>query len=437
MFFHWTACAYCYFGTSQYIASNFFYILLESPKSTYQDDIEYVGVLESEVLGGADTDNTNVLYVMSPLNKYIVSFFWAVTATTGIGRDIRPTTSLEYMFAIIMVVMGFGVYAYIIGGVTNSLNVAESETRILRRKIQTINTFLKKQKHIHPILRERVKDWYMYRYSRKGLGSMMFEEKFEDLQDSLKLELKLLMRMPTVQSVPLFSFIDSSMCTIDIIERLKPQLMIPGEIIFFENEVSDGLYILIEGNVEVRRTCEETNKEKLIITLSPPCVFGEISLLLKQSRNSTVAALTHAEALKLDKADFEDVMKRYPKFFIAMKNMTNIKADLGWKRIRTMLKVARTARLWCVPEISMKDIFGLGNKGEVPSNSILSRQRLYENNNQIYQHYVLKFGKNSNNNKEEKCSREKWKEIRPTCIGRVTSLEGGGSISNDDHHDVG
>ena len=75
-----------------------------------------------------------------------------------------------------------------------------------------------------------------------------------------------------------------------------------GEIIFYEDDVGDYLYIIVNGEVEVFTTRD--GKENLIGKLGKGEYFGEMALLNQRSRLATVRCLSSVDVLALRKSDF-------------------------------------------------------------------------------------------------------------------------------------
>lgn len=73
-----------------------------------------------------------------------------------------------------------------------------------------------------------------------------------------------------------------------------------GDILCYQNELSDELYILLSGQLEVLATDSDTKDKKNLINMSsriaiidtPKTPFGEISFILKQPRTASIRALT-------------------------------------------------------------------------------------------------------------------------------------------------
>jgi NTE family protein len=96
------------------------------------------------------------------------------------------------------------------------------------------------------------------------------------------------------------------------------RLFIPGgQILFRENEVADTLYVVITGclGVVIR---DKDGRETLIARIAAGETVGEMGLLEGGVRSATVKALRDTELVKLDKASWERLLKRNPKWLLAL-----------------------------------------------------------------------------------------------------------------------
>jgi len=95
-----------------------------------------------------------------------------------------------------------------------------------------------------------------------------------------------------------------------IAERLRYAPFAPGEIVTRQGDVAHWLYILTEGTVEVR--VHREGAEKAVAKIQAPGFFGEMGLMIGEQRVATVAALTEVECYRLDKEDFNRIIKERP-----------------------------------------------------------------------------------------------------------------------------
>jgi CRP-like cAMP-binding protein len=108
----------------------------------------------------------------------------------------------------------------------------------------------------------------------------------------------------------------------------------------------DGLYILLDGRVEVRRDAIDGADGLLVATLGPPEFFGEMALLDGQERSASVFATTEVLCLMLSRWDFQRQLRGDPE--IALRVLAVLT-----QRIRGML--AYWSEVRAVAQLSMGD----------------------------------------------------------------------------------
>jgi len=76
-----------------------------------------------------------------------------------------------------------------------------------------------------------------------------------------------------------------------------------GSTVIREGAVSEGIYFLFEGKVEVRRRRHDGETTRLAV-VDAPSLFGELSLVVGGTSTATVSALTDCRLRLLRKNDF-------------------------------------------------------------------------------------------------------------------------------------
>ncbi len=81
----------------------------------------------------------------------------------------------------------------------------------------------------------------------------------KDLHPLLKLELRIYLYKELLNGIPMFARVTDMACFIEIIDRLKQRLSLPGEILMDEGEVGDCMYLVVNGVAEVLVRKEKTS----------------------------------------------------------------------------------------------------------------------------------------------------------------------------------
>ncbi len=93
-----------------------------------------------------------------------------------------------------------------------------------------------------------------------------------------------------IRSVPLFSGLKEKQLR-SILTSGKQQSYPPGKVIESEGEEGVAFYLIVEGDVEVRR------KQRVLAKLGVGDFFGEMSLLDRSPRSSDVAAVSETSCI--------------------------------------------------------------------------------------------------------------------------------------------
>lgn len=92
----------------------------------------------------------------------------------------------------------------------------------------------------------------------------------------------------------------------------------PGEVIIQQGAVGDGLYIVVEGEVQIKRRIEQGDKVVDLGKLGPTEVFGEISLLDGEPRTADVVAETAVLLLSIQREALHLALEDDPNIAMTM-----------------------------------------------------------------------------------------------------------------------
>lgn len=103
----------------------------------------------------------------------------------------------------------------------------------------------------------------------------------------------------------------------DLIASSQIHSYAPGSVLCRENAVEDRFYMILEGEVEVSKSINNS-EARLLKTLGPGDFFGEMALIHNAPRAATVTARTALTALELDKSSFDRVLHNSASVALAM-----------------------------------------------------------------------------------------------------------------------
>ncbi len=110
-----------------------------------------------------------------------------------------------------------------------------------------------------------------------------------------------------------------------IMERFLAREVAEGETVIREGEPSDGLYVVLDGTVEIVK--RKDARTVVVGLLREGDVFGERSCLRKAPASATAVVRRGGTLLKLPRKDFDDVVVSYPRILELVADLSEERAD--------------------------------------------------------------------------------------------------------------
>ena len=87
----------------------------------------------------------------------------------------------------------------------------------------------------------------------------------------------------------------------------------PGKTIFLEKDPGSEMYVIIAGQVEIRKATSSSSSKTLIV-LGKGDIFGEMAIIEKKRRSATAVSVANTNLLVLDENLFEVTLDKNPDF---------------------------------------------------------------------------------------------------------------------------
>lgn len=120
----------------------------------------------------------------------------------------------------------------------------------------------------------------------------------------------------------------------DMAERLRPQTYQSGDIVYFEGRTGDTMYFIEAGQVE--RSVSSPKGPVVLETLESGDFFGEVALLTGKPHDATARVLTACNLWALNKADFDDLLFKYPNLAILLSRVLSERQYEAMDRLRSV-----------------------------------------------------------------------------------------------------
>lgn len=106
----------------------------------------------------------------------------------------------------------------------------------------------------------------------------------------------------------------------ELVQKFRARDVRRGEAMIKEGHTSDGLYVVLSGEVDV------LVKGRKVASLREGEVFGEMSLLTRSPATATVTAARHTSVLRLPREDFDRIILSHPQVLEHVSELTDERA---------------------------------------------------------------------------------------------------------------
>ncbi len=238
-------------------------------------------------------------------SNYLRALYWAVQTFSTVGYgDITAANDAQTLYALVVMLIGVGVYGYLIGNVASLLaNIDPAKVHHLQN-LEKLTAFMN-YRSIPPEIQKRIRDYYDYLWEKR----LSYDEStvISELPPSLKTQVSLFLKRDIIAKVPLFQGASDEFIK-EIALQMKPLVFMPGDYVYHAGEQGRDMYFISKGTLEV----VSKDDAQVFATLTDGDFFGEIALVLNEPRTASVRAVTFCDLYRLDKEVFEHVLRDHP-----------------------------------------------------------------------------------------------------------------------------
>ncbi len=147
-----------------------------------------------------------------------------------------------------------------------------------------------------------------------------------------------------------------------------------GEVIFFEEEEGEGLFLLQSGKVKLTKMVKN-GEEQILTILKSGEIFAEVVLFDKRSYPATAIAIEDTELGLIRRDDMKSLIKEYPTIALKMMGLMSKRLRRAQKLVRDMGVKDTKARVASLLIYLAKE-HGIKDEGKLELNLKLTQREL-------------------------------------------------------------
>lgn len=278
----------------------------------------WYGAVASDELKSQDSNK-------DPFHQYLASFYLSILVI--MGQNITIYDDTEYIFCILVMVLGAVLMAVVFGNVAILIaNYYENQSSH-QKKMEWLFASMNRMKL--PIeLQNRINDYYQAMWERHGTLDGAVTAFIPELSRNLAYEVELFLRMDMINRAPIFQSCSAKVVQ-ELVMELELQVFMPGDYVVVRGEVGNDMYFVQNGVCEVTKDIAlQSGRSLTSISVDPDAAtalsneivlkvlgqgdyFGEIALLMNCKRTANVRAQVFSELCTLTREVFESISQRY------------------------------------------------------------------------------------------------------------------------------
>ncbi len=253
-------------------------------------------------------------------SNYFNALYWTTQTLSTVGYgDLTPANTAQRIYAMAVMIIGVGVYGYIIGNVATIIaNIDPAKAHYLQN-MERLTAFMN-YRSIPPELQGRIRDYYTYLWEKR----LSYDEStiISTLPPSLQTDVSLFLKRDIIEKVPLFRGASDEFIR-EIALQMRPVVFMPGDFVYKAGEQGNDMYFITRGMIEV------IANGAVQATLKEGDFFGEISLVLSQPRTASIRAVSFCDLYRLDREMFNRVLSHYPDIAAQIESTAKARQERG------------------------------------------------------------------------------------------------------------
>mmetsp|Transcript_3691 Transcript_3691/g.7896 ORF Transcript_3691/g.7896 Transcript_3691/m.7896 type:complete len:656 (-) Transcript_3691:26-1993(-) len=255
---------------------------------------------------------------------YVTAMYWAIASMASVGYgDVKALSIVERSVAIICIVIGSGIFTFIISNIGMLVSKQTSDAKLHRERVVKFNSFMK-HNEIPPELKFKVRRYMDYIWEKRQVRMLQENDFLDLLSDPLKDAIFFHTRGKILNECPLFKQYMTGQVLLHLSRLLEPRVYAPNDIIFEEGERNTDIHFILLGLIEILHKSTKT----VFHNLNAGEYFGQISFFTQQPRKASAHCLEFVETLTLVRSKVDVSAERFPEFKMHL-DLVKLKCEDG------------------------------------------------------------------------------------------------------------
>ena len=238
---------------------------------------------------------------------YLLSIYWAFATLTTVGYgDIAAWTTPEVIVATMTMYIGTCILGFVVGNVTTIVMEEDRDATQLRERVDELGSYMRRRGLSVPLM-ERVRE----HYDHKWKTTTIFDETaiLEELPSFLRDEVIAESYVDLVRDVPMLASLSPTALSV-VIMALKPQRVLPTQVIVRKGGIGSEMFIVASGLLKVHDSVDVFDPEMNDWT-KLPFRLNEKEVAAVRKTNSLLPGVRPPKSMRYAQADYHiDVFSR-------------------------------------------------------------------------------------------------------------------------------
>lgn len=265
-----------------------------------------IGTIESQSHSVTWLSNVNSQGYQGWYDEYVCSIYWATTTMITVGYgDITPVTDNEKIFAIFIMLIASGVFAFTMSSISNLLQQMDQNKILYKQALVSLNEYMK-SKRVSPDIKIKVKRYLEHALDYQNIVKVNEDGLLGLLSEKLRNEIIIDANGKVLKTAKILVDTFTKKLLVETTMILKEAIFSNEEIVYREDMDDDcSLYFLYHGEIELFTLRSGTS----LLTVRAGETFGDYSFFTGCLRELSARTKNFTKLFKVQRSEFQSLLE--------------------------------------------------------------------------------------------------------------------------------